>query len=939
MLWLLLLHFAAAVVSPLLCRAMGRNVFWGLAAVPGISFAWLIAQGSKVIDGRAVSETYEWVPSIGLSLDFRITSLQWILALLVTGVGTLVLIYCASYFKRDDKSLWRFSAVFTMFAGAMLGLVLSDNLLLMYVFWELTTVFSYLLVGHNPVRSANRRAAMQALLVTTFGGLAMLAGIVAIGQQSSYRISELLADPPPASMLTTAGVILMLVGALTKSAQIPFHFWLPGAMAAPTPVSAYLHAAAMVKAGIYLVALLAPIFADVPGWRWITIGLGGLTMLVGGWRALRQKDIKLLLAYGTVSQLGFLTAIAGIGTYAAGLAAVTLVVSHALFKSALFLSVGVIDRQTGTRDLTKLTGLARRMPVLCVGATLAAASMAGLPPLVGFVAKEASLTGVEESGVLGQGGQIALLAVIVVGSALTVAYSARFVWGAFASKPGVPEVELTRPRAAFVASPLILATASLVAGFAGSWLTTLITPYAATMPGETPPTLGLWHGFTLGLGLSAIAIATGFALFFARSRVARVQGRVPALVDGERTYNLFMRGLDRAAVEATALTQRGSLPIYVATIMIVVVAFPGAVALSEVAGVSVRLWDSPVQAAIGLLVIVAAFVAVRSLNRLQAVILVGATGLGTALLFLIHGAPDLALTQIVVETVSLVIFVLVLRQLPSRFRPQRLAVGRYVRLAVAVAVGVAVVAISLVTTSARVAEPVSTGIPDAAYDFGYGKNVVNVILVDVRAWDTFGEVAVLVVAATGIASLIFVRTRNTDLTRIERGPASDETSRAWLVGVRNLRPERRSVIFEVVTRLVFHAMIALSLYLLFVGHNLPGGGFAGGLVAGIALLVRYLAGGRYELDAAAPVDAGLVLGLGLFIAAATAIAPAFFGGDVFQSYVFEFWMPIWGDVKLVTTLFFDIGVYLIVVGLMLDIGRSLGSGIDRQIEEATEGAR
>ncbi|HIZ98892.1 MAG TPA: Na+/H+ antiporter subunit A, partial [Candidatus Janibacter merdipullorum] len=324
---LLLAHFVAAAGAPGLAKVLHRRSFLVLALVPGAAFVWLLAQTSLVTAGDVVTEEVAWVPSLGMDFTLQLGTLQWLLGLLVTGVGALALLYCAWYFKHDDPSLWRFTGVFTAFAGAMFGLVVADNLLALYIFWELTTVFSYTLIGHNPVRSANRRSATQALLVTTFGGLAMLVGTIILGETSSYTISEMLADPPPAGTLTTIAVLLVLVGALTKSAQLPFHFWLPGAMAAPTPVSAYLHAASMVKAGIYLILLLAPAFATVPGWRPVVIGLGIWTMILGGWRALRQDDIKLLLAYGTVSQLGMMTALAGVGSKAAAMATLALVMS------------------------------------------------------------------------------------------------------------------------------------------------------------------------------------------------------------------------------------------------------------------------------------------------------------------------------------------------------------------------------------------------------------------------------------------------------------------------------------------------------------------------------------------------------------------------------------------------------------------------------------
>src|SRR6476469_6771902 len=368
----LALHFAVAAVAPLLFRKFGRNSFFALAAVPAASFIWLLLQHDAVYSGSdgAITEVIPWIPGLQLDLAFRMDALAWVMSLLVLGVGALVLLYCARYFKDKDDYLGGFGAQLLAFAGAMFGLVTADDLLLLFIFWELTTVRSYLRIGYARTRLSARRSALQALVVTTAGGLAMLVGLIMLGATAgTYRISALLAMAPdlvtgPAAATVAAAVVLVLAGAITKSALVPFHFWLPGAMAAPTPVSAYLHAAAMVKAGIYLVARLAPGFADLPSWRVVVLVLGGLTMLVGAWRALRQYDLKLLLAFGTVSQLGFLVLLSGFGTQAAAFAGIAMLVAHALFKSTLFLVVGVIDHSAGTRDLTQLTGLARSLPVV-----------------------------------------------------------------------------------------------------------------------------------------------------------------------------------------------------------------------------------------------------------------------------------------------------------------------------------------------------------------------------------------------------------------------------------------------------------------------------------------------------------------------------------------------------------------------------------------------
>jgi multicomponent Na+:H+ antiporter subunit A len=965
---LIAVHFAVGLLAPLLLRRLAGRAFFLLALVPLAALIWLLAQGPAVLAGQVVTEGFSWIPALGIDISFRIGLLQWVLALVVSGIGALVLFYCRWYFGDADPPT-RTGAVLVAFAGAMLGLVTSDDLIGLYVFWELTTVFSYLLVGHNPTFAANRRAALTALIVTTFGGLAMLVGIVLLAvRYDTYSLSRVLegaADSGVDSPLVAA-VLLLLVGALSKSALVPFHFWLPGAMAAPTPVSAYLHAAAMVKAGVYLVAVLAPVFADTAGWRPVLLTLGAVTMLLGGWRALRQYDIKVLLAYGTVSQLGFLVTLMGIGTQAAALGGLALLVSHALFKSALFLVVGIVDHTAGTRDLRKLSGVGRSMPVVAVAAAVAGASMAAVPPTLGFTAKEAGFEALTYLVADGDGTgwpvlpAVLLTAALVAGSAVTMAYTLRFWWGAFADSAKAIYVdpegaeENIAPRHpvpwGFAAAPVLLAGLSLAGGFVGPRLTEAFGGYVDQFSvGKESHGIALWHGFTVPLLLSVLALAGGVLLFWQRLLIARAQSTFPVVLEAEEVYQRTMRAVDRLAVEVTAVTQRGSLPLYLGSILLVVIALPGGalLVLRDWPG-GVRLFDTPAQLLVGIIMAVAAFLAATSRGRLRAVMLAGVTGYGVAVLFVLHGAPDLALTQILVETVTLVIFALVLRKLPKYFTSRPLQASRWWRFVVAITVGAVVSMIGLVASGARVAVPVSEAFYEAAYTFGYGYNIVNVTLVDIRAWDTLGEISVLVVAATGVASLIFIRSRYSELpTRPSRTAEPGPTGRmTWLRGGETLSPLRRSIIFEVVTRVLFPVMIVVSVYLLIAGHNAPGGGFAGGMVAGMALVIRYLAAGSRELDEAAPVDAGRVLGAGLVLAALSALAPLPFGGRILQSYdiSFDFGrlaevvtplgpLQIMGTPHLVTSVFFDIGVYLVVIGVMLDLARSLGSGIDQHEAE------
>ncbi len=957
---LALFGLGALVLAPL-TRVLKNRVFLVAALVPLVAFVHALAAGPGILAGDPLVERAAWVPQLQLTLDLLMDPLSWVITLIVTGVGSLVLLYCAAYFTRESEGIGRFAATLTAFAGAMYGLVLSEDVFLLFVFWELTSVFSYLLIGHYQGRKASRGAALQALITTTLGGLVMLVGLVLLAQQAGSASIPVIIATAPEGPLTTTAIILVLVGALSKSAILPFHFWLPGAMAAPTPVSAYLHAAAMVKAGIYLIARFAPGFADVASWRELLVGLGLATMILGGWVALRQTDLKLLLAYGTVSQLGFLVVITGWGTRDAALAAGALLVAHALFKSTLFLVVGIIDHGAGTRDLRTLSGLGRRAPVLAGAAALALASMAGLPPLFGFVAKEAVLHALLVDARDGMALAVIAVVGVVVGSALTAAYSIRFFWGAFSTKRDVEDVAaLGHVSAGFLLAPAVLAVAGLALGPLAALADAGIAPAAAELPAVASASsevyhLELWHGLTLELGLSLLALLAGVAIFLAREPIARVHARVHSPVSASELYWDAVGGVDRLAVRVTTLTQRGSLPFYLGVILVVFVAGTGATLLIGSSGPGeVRLWDTPAQVAIGVVMVASAVAATRAQKRFTAVLVVGVTGFGMSALFAIMGAPDLAITQILVELVTLIAFVLVLRRLPAQLGDRHGSTRKGLRAVIAVAVGTTMGVIALVAAGARTEEPISLAWPELAYEIGQGRNTVNVALVDLRAWDTLGELAVVIAAATGVASLLFIRGRDDALPRPARGSVRrrveqrldrvreqgrpGELRNAWILAGPSLDPRNRSILLEVVVRLTFHATIVVSIYLLFAGHNLPGGGFAGGLVAGLALVGRYLAGGRYELGAAAPVGAGAVLGTGMLLAAGTAAVPLLLGADALTSAFIKTELPVLGPVEFVTSTIFDIGVYLIVVGLVLDVLRSLGAEVDRQADPVERSA-
>ncbi|MGW0245928.1 Na+/H+ antiporter subunit A [Nocardia goodfellowii] len=970
MLAILLVHAFAALVAPVCVRVWGRNAFPLLALAPLGSLLWVIANW-----GGTQRVRIRWAPAIEMNIDLRFDTLSAIMASLVLGIGALIMAYCARYFQDDEPRLGVFAAQLVGFAGAMFGLITSDNMLLLYIFWETTTVLSFLLVGHNGEQAVSRRAAIQALLVTGAGGLAMLVGIVILGQHTgSYLLSDLLAaGHPPSGVAAQVAVGLLLVGALSKSAIVPLHFWLPGAMAAPTPVSAYLHAAAMVKAGVYLVARLAPVFATSPVWHPLVLTLGVFSMLLAGFRAMQVTDLKLVLAFGTVSQLGFLILLVGLGTPAGALAGVAMIVAHAFFKGCLFMVVGIVDHGSGTRDLRRLSGVGRKAPWLCGIAVLAAASMAGLPPLLGFAGKESALSALLGAGQLPWSARNGLLAGVVVASALTVAYSARFVWGAFSEKPWPPReqgtddepvrwhpVDVSRlpgehrtppprpdpatgdrpdahwhaPGALFLTPPAVLAAAGLLGGLAAPWVGSLIEPYAETLPGGTAYSgLALWHGFSVELLLTAVVLLGGATVFVFRHELTA--SRRHRLGNADRAYDATLRAMDRLSRRMTAAVQRGSLPLSQATILGTLIVLPVAMlVLGARRQVELRLWDTAVQPAVAAIMAAMALAATVLRNRLASVLVVGVTGYGCGVLFALHGAPDLALTQFLVETLTLVIFVLVLRAFPAEIEDSRTAAYRPHRAVFAVFAGVTVAVLAAFATAARGTEPIWRLIPDAAYQFGGGKNAVNVLLVDIRAWDTLGEISVLIVAATGVASLVFRTRPFGSAPRAADSPNYDPDAVSWLPAGRLVDRRDRSMVLQITTRLVFPTIMVLSVYFFFAGHNAPGGGFAGGLTAGLALTLRYLAGGRYELGEALPIDPGHILGAGLIAAAGTAVTSLFLGAPPLSSAIVDITLPVVGHVKLVTAIFFDLGVYLIVVGLVLDVLRSLGARLDKELEEA-----
>lgn len=951
MLLLLLALAGASLIAPFLIRALGPRAFGIIALAPLAGFIWVLTHYARgtFAGGGALHANYGWLSSAHLDITLRMDSLAALFSLIILGIGTLVLIYCWGYFDAAPRRLRYFSAQLTGFAAAMYGLVISDNLLLLYVFWEITSILSFLLVGYYGERASSRLSAERALMVTTLGGLAMLVGIIVLGRQTDVWTLSGLADYGlEGTHHITYAIVLILAGALSKSAIAPAHFWLPGAMAAPTPVSAYLHSAAMVKAGIYLVARMSPDFNFTPVWHLVILTLGTITMVMAGWMSLRQKDLKLVLAYGTVSQLGFIVCVVGIGSREALMAGLALTFAHSMFKAALFMVVGAIDHTTGTRDCRELSGLGRRSPLLFGVAVVAAASMAGIPPLFGFIAKEAVFEEVLHEPLLtGMPGKM-LLTGMIVGSVMTMAYSLHFLHGAFATKPEThssgggtsPAVaNMHAMRAPLWVPALLLALSSLVFGLYPAGLDFVIgTHLDSVFPGEKATHLALWHGFGAPLVISGFIIVAGLVIFWQRAVVAKAYFQEPALGNASAAYDAVISFLRHLSLKLTASTQRGSLMLNLATIFVVLVITPTTLLfLGARTDVRMQLWNNPLEGVTAGIIVVTAIAAAITHNRLSGLLMVGATGFAVSFIFATYGAPDLALTQLLVETITVVVFMLVLRKMPPDTVWRAGPKATRARAWLSIAVGVAVVVFMVFAQNARTTQPVSVWMSDLAYEISHGANTVNVLLVDIRAWDTLGEISVLVIAAIGIASLIY---RNRSFDRGSRRPTLRVAGRRWLAVASSAEKQRnRSLLVDVSTRVLFPSMIVISFYFFFAGHNAPGGGFAGGLVASLAITLRYLAGGREELEEAFPVDASRVLGTGLLLSVATALAPVLMGLPVLTSLYYPLMVPVIGKVSLSSVLLFDAGVYLIVLGLTIRILDTLGGQLDQDEQMRKQRAR
>ncbi|HSP42954.1 MAG TPA: hydrogen gas-evolving membrane-bound hydrogenase subunit E [Luteolibacter sp.] len=759
--WIIAAPLLAVFAAPHLARVAGaRAAGVALSAIPFSIAGWLLADAMAGTPAREVA--YDWIPSLGIQLALLVGGFERLFLLLVSFIGGLVLIYGGAYLAGDSKAP-RFFSIVLFFMASMLGVIAADDLILTFVFWELTSITSFLLVGYKFQDAGARKAALQALLVTGAGGLALLAGLILLTQiTGETRISALAAHSETIanSPLFVPALLLVLVGVFTKSAQVPFHFWLPGAMAAPTPVSAYLHSATMVKAGVILLAKLSPAMSHTALWGWIVAPVGALTMITGAVMAIHQTDLKRLLAYSTVSVLGTLVMLLGFGDAFSFKTAMFLALVHGFYKGSLFMVAGTVDLSTGTRDVRSLSGLRHRMPWLALAAGAAALSMSGVPPTLGFISKELMY----EAKLSLPIARHAVTALGVLSNSLAVAIALIVGVMPFVGARG-PATVRHRPGWGLVAPPALLALLGLALGLFPGWLdANLISPAASSL-GIDPKQakLTLWHGFTPVLWLSMATLCAGWLFYKIHprfGRIARAMGKFQ-FITPTALYFSGLDGLMKCAGFLTGWIQGGQLRIYVrvtlcAASFIILYALSEALAdFSTSSKVPVRFFQTMVV----ILMSVSAIAAVLAKNRLAAILSLGGVGYSVALVFAFYGAPDLAITQVLVETLTVVLFSFVILKLPQIRDISRVRTRRWDAV-VATLTGLAMTAVVWKSVHVQMSEPISPGLVARSVTEAHGRNVVNVILVDFRALDTMGEILVLALGCMGVTALLYRKRRH-----------------------------------------------------------------------------------------------------------------------------------------------------------------------------------
>lgn len=930
------LPFAAAAFAPVLTRLLGQYAAWLLALAPLAIFARFAAFVPEIANGEIVTGGYAWVPSFNVSFSWLIDGLSLTFVLLISGIGALIVLYSGGYLKGHPQQ-GRFFSFILMFMGSMQGLVVSDSFLMLFVFWELTSITSFLLIGFDHGREAARRAALQALVVTGGGGLLLLAGLLILWNVSGVTQFSLLlsfGSELKESPFYLAALLLVLGGAFTKSAQFPFHFWLPNAMEAPTPVSAYLHSATMVKAGVFLLARLWPVMAGTEAWFWL-VGLAGLTtLLLGAYFAIFQQDLKGLLAYSTISHLGLITVLLSLGSPLAAVAAVFHIVNHATFKASLFMAAGIIDHETGTRDMRRLSGLFQFMPITATLAMVASAAMAGVPLLNGFLSKEMFFAEAIETHLVNPL-DTATPYVATIASMFAVTYSLRFIHSVFygPTPTDLPRKPHEPPR--WMRAPIdFLVLACLVVGIIpaqtiGPFLHTAVI----SILGDATPdySLAVWHGLNIPLIMSFVALSGGVGLYFLmRSYLATgIEGPpVFRLLEGQRIFERVLVTLSwkwARSLEQQLGTRRLQPQMRLLVFLALVAgASPLLIRGFTLPPLVIRgidpafalLWAVGIACAVGSAVM-------AKFHRLASLVLLGGAGLVTCITFVWLSAPDLAVTQLLVEIVTTVLILLGLRWLPKRIAgpetaediPLRTRARRLRDFLLAIIAGGGLMLISYTVMTRPLPETVADYFLARAYQEGGGTNVVNVILVDFRGFDTLGEIAVLcIVALTVFALLLRFRPQADSLEtpeqqRVQNAFDDDHPDRTAGDSVAEYL-----FVPSVIMRWMFPVTGMLAAFLFLRGHDLPGGGFAAGIAMSIGFILQYMSGGTRWVEERLRIHPLRWMSIGLLIAVATGAGSWLFGYPFLTSRAEYATLPIIGKVPLASASLFDLGVFSLVLG-------------------------
>jgi multicomponent K+:H+ antiporter subunit A len=904
------------VITPLVTERFGRTLNTILTMfAPAVALTYVITLIPEVLAGNVILEYIEWIPAAGLTLSMRLDGLALMFALLILGIGLLIILY-ARYYLSEKEAAGRFFAFLMLFMTAMLSIVLANNVLQLWMAWEVTSISSFLLISFWAHKSESRKGARMALAVTGGGGLALLAGLLLIADMvGSYELEVILnsGDLIREHSLYSVALILVLLGAFTKSAQFPFHFWLPHAMAAPTPVSAYLHSATMVKAGIFLLARFYPVLSGTDMWFLIVSATGLATLVLGAYIALFKHDLKGLLAYSTVSHLGLIVLLLGMDTKLAAVAALFHIMNHAIFKASLFMAAGVIDHESGTRDMRKLNGLWKFMPHTATLAMVASASMAGVPLFNGFLSKEMFFAESLHQEALGfLSWMIPVLATLA--GIFAVAYSMRFVHDVFFNGEPVdlPKTPHEPPRYMKIPIEILVALCLLVGIFPSFMVGDFLEAAASSLiVGELPYySLAIWHGFNLPLVMSIVAIVGGLIVYFYRDQLYRFQSQFQ-----ESDAKLVFEGVIQKVVEKSALVyegfSNGSLQRYVAFLLI----FTIVVTAVPLINLDVAATNSKNQPVTGIEIIAGVILCLSALatmiyhrKRMIALILLSVAGLIVSIAFARFSAPDLALTQLSVEVATVILLMLALFFLPQKTKNES-SPSRVVRdLGIAAAIGGIVATVNY----AFITQPLNS-----ISDFflansktgGGGTNAVNVILVDFRGLDTLGEILVLGIAAFGIFKLLAG-------VRLAM-PSANEDGLPWST-------DTHPPILTMISQSLLPLALLVSFYIFLRGHNMPGGGFIAGLITSVALIQQYIAHGVDWIKPRIKVDYQSLIAWGVLIAAFTGVASWFFGRPFMTTWFDYFDIPLIGEIELASALVFDLGVYLTVVGATLLILANLG---------------